>query len=419
MLSTRYCVAGLQILVVMHLTGFVYLYKVLSAVTEGLDRLKVPYIMTGGSLLGAIRQKSILFCDDDIDLAIVEESSYELARESLPAILGDEFHYSIRPWEGGDRVRLKECSNCFLDIFTVREYKTKEELIEVIGKKTNGSKQPDEYISNLFQSIQDSLHSQGECQGALFPLWHFNTRKAIELWPKESYRHDELFPLRKSLEMGPVVSLSGPHLPIHVLKRAFGADCFEVYYQSISHGMKAPKNKMIKEVGMNVTLPPVVRAGGQWCRSEKRSLTPGHYIPMQPTSTSKRRHTTHCKDELFEFLGRQEPFEREWLRSHAILPKACRARTVYLDGVFDLFHVGHLNAIKQAASLGDRLIVGVTGDDDATGYKRKPIISQVRSGNELSEAHMKLTSGRNRLNGQKSYSRWSMLTRPYVPVRCS
>ena len=81
---------------------FISTYKVLSAVTEGLDRLKVPYIMTGGSLLGAIRQKSILFCDDDIDLAIVEESSYELARESLPAILGDEFHYSIRPWEGGD-----------------------------------------------------------------------------------------------------------------------------------------------------------------------------------------------------------------------------------------------------------------------------------------------------------------------------
>ena len=141
------------------------LYKVLSAVTEGLDSLRVPYIMTGGSLLGAvsvlvyaclscataltpllhltriietiqIRQKSILFCDDDVDLAIVESngSNYQLTRDSLPAILGDEFHYSIRPWEGGDRVRLKACSNCFLDIFTVREYKTKDDLIEVIGK---------------------------------------------------------------------------------------------------------------------------------------------------------------------------------------------------------------------------------------------------------------------------------------------
>ena len=66
------------------------LYKVLSAVTEGLDRLRVPYIMTGGSLLGAIRQKSILFCDDDIDVAIVEESSnsghYELARGECPRL---------------------------------------------------------------------------------------------------------------------------------------------------------------------------------------------------------------------------------------------------------------------------------------------------------------------------------------------
>lgn len=208
------------------------------------------------------------------------------------------------------------------------------------------------------------------------------------------------------------MSLSGPHLPIHVLKRAFGTDCFEVYYQSISHGMKAHKNTTNKEVVMNEALPPVVRDGGQWCSSEKKSLTPEHYIPMQPTSTSKRRHTTHCKDELFEFLIKQEAYEKEWLRSHGILPQ-CRPKgtrpkgTVYLDGVFDLFHVGHLNAIEQAANLGDRLIVGVTGDDDATGYKRKPIISQVRF-NRWSRPKRKGAKTVNehtyRMNGLKSSS---------------
>ena len=35
-----------------------------SAVTNGLKQLEVPYILTGGSLLGAIRQHSILFCDE-------------------------------------------------------------------------------------------------------------------------------------------------------------------------------------------------------------------------------------------------------------------------------------------------------------------------------------------------------------------
>jgi cytidyltransferase-like protein len=33
-------------------------------------------------------------------------------------------------------------------------------------------------------------------------------------------------------------------------------------------------------------------------------------------------------------------------------------------------------AIKRCAELGDKVIIGVTGDSDATGYKRQPIISQ-------------------------------------------
>ena len=51
-------------------------------------------------------------------------------------------------------------------------------------------------------------------------------------------------------------------------------------------------------------------------------------------------------------------------------------RKIYMDGVFDLFHVGHLRAIEQCAALGDRVVIGVTGDKDAASYKRPPILSQ-------------------------------------------
>lgn len=45
----------------------------------------------------------------------------------------------------------------------------------------------------------------------------------------------------------------------------------------------------------------------------------------------------------------------------------------YTSGVYDLFHIGHLNLLKNAKTLCDKLIVGVSSDE-LVAYKNKKAV---------------------------------------------
>ena len=60
--------------------------------------------------------------DDGLIEGSTSRSTYERVRRALPRLLGDAFTYTVRPWEGGDKIRLKRMTSVFVDVFTLRRY---------------------------------------------------------------------------------------------------------------------------------------------------------------------------------------------------------------------------------------------------------------------------------------------------------
>ena len=55
--------------------------------------------------------------------------------------------------------------------------------------------------------------------------------------------------------------------------------------------------------------------------------------------------------------------------------------TIITFGTFDLFHIGHLNILERAKSLGDRLVVGVSSD--ALNFRKKNKLPCVNQENRM------------------------------------
>ena len=74
-----------------------------------------------------------------------------------------------------------------------------------------------------------------------------------------------------------------------------------------------------------------------------------------------------------------EILDRAELKRRTDALKAAGKRVVLTNGAFDLLHVGHVRALKEARSKGDALIVAVNGDGSVRRLKGegRPVVPAV------------------------------------------
>lgn len=75
----------------------------------------------------------------------------------------------------------------------------------------------------------------------------------------------------------------------------------------------------------------------------------------EKTRSTEKKNSLTTSRRLSEFSNKREPKPNDVV--------------VYMDGTFDLFHVGHVETMKRAKELGDYLIVGVHDDQTVNYYK--------------------------------------------------
>lgn len=121
------------------------------------------------------------------------------------------------------------------------------------------------------------------------------------------------------------------------MKRTEGVSSTDI----VDRMLKLARTHKLAESG-NLSTPPV----------EKKDENP---ITMSPYTKLRQFLPTTHKITQFQDHAREPDFEKDVI--------------VYVDGGFDLFHVGHIEFLKKARALGTYLIVGLHDDNVLTQIK--------------------------------------------------
>lgn len=107
---------------------------------------------------------------------------------------------------------------------------------------------------------------------------------------------------------------------------------------------------------------------------ELETIKLGDYQFNCPRHLSSFLKVRYGKDYMIPQY-RCEELDKEWWEITDNVSVDKETHVAYTYGVYDMFHIGHLNLFKRIKENFDKLIVGVHNDEQVITYKQKPIIS--------------------------------------------
>jgi cytidyltransferase-like protein len=300
----------------------------LSSVTALLEYSDIPYWITQGTLLGAMRGGKLIQWTNDVDISVLYEDFPRIlsllrnvTQQKTDSISAED--YVNRNWQF---MHYTYYTN------TVDENKVDEETPNwrwlAIASGVTGVHLD---INGRTPSL-DGIVFKEQCNKDLYPESCSQPQSQ-----EHRIRLSDVFPLTDIMLQGMV--FWGPRLPSRVLEKYYGTN------------WKIPDRYGEGDWISNDDIHSVQVPVQMDSMEEQLSTTAPNPVPVSvpvPVPVSVPVVTTVWNDHPFR---------------------------VYVDVVGDMFHFGHVRLFERARKLGKTLVVGVHDDNTVESYKRRPILT--------------------------------------------